>query len=147
MGAFNQRVLGMTTTAVIVESFSTEWIEINEYLNKYNTLSCNKKYALLVSTRWMMGLCQHCLCISLCMQREGNKGPNVSQLQELYFTWCAIEMQYLNLKNQSTASQKCFCLQASSCCLKHSFIWAFWSFTYWQDRLRWVTFLLKIWVS
>ena len=31
-------------------------------------------------------------------------------------------------------------LSGSSCCLKHSFIWAFWSFTYWQDRLRWVTF-------
>ena len=34
MGAFHQGVFGMTTTAVLVEIFSTEWIEINEYLNK-----------------------------------------------------------------------------------------------------------------
>ena len=106
------------------------------WINKTN-YHVTKKYALLVSTRWMIGLCQHCLCISLCMQRGGDKGLNVLQLQELYFTWCALEMQY---QNKSTASQRCFCLQAWSCCLKRSFIWAFWSFTYWQDRLRWVTF-------
>ena len=34
MGAFHQIVFGMTTTAVLVELFSNEWIEINEYPNK-----------------------------------------------------------------------------------------------------------------
>ena len=30
MSAFHQEVFGMTTTAVLVEFFSTEWIEIND---------------------------------------------------------------------------------------------------------------------
>ena len=29
-------------------------------------------------------------------------------------------------QNKSTVSHRCFCLQVSSCCLKLSFIWAFW---------------------
>ena len=32
--AIHQRVFGMTTTAVLVEFFSTDWIEIKGYLNK-----------------------------------------------------------------------------------------------------------------
>ena len=34
MGAFHQRVSGMTTTAVLIEFFCTDWIEINEYMHK-----------------------------------------------------------------------------------------------------------------
>ena len=147
MGAFNQRVLGMTTTAVIVEFFSTEWIEINEYLNKWNKLSCNEKYALLVSTRWMMGLCQHCLCISLCMHREGDKGLNVSQLQELYFTWCAIEMQYLNLKTQARL------LRGAFACKHQVVVWNTVLSEHFEalrtGRIDWdgSHFLLEMWVS
>ena len=79
------------------------WVDRDQWVSEWikQIIVSRKKYALLVSTRWMMGLCQHCLCISLCMQRDGDKGLNVSQLQELYFTWCALEMQYLNLKTKA----------------------------------------------
>ena len=66
-----------------------------------------------------MGLYQHCLCISLYVQKEGDRSSNGSQLQELaisylwldlfghfhsfwYFTSYAIEMQYLiHLKTEA----------------------------------------------
>ena len=108
------------------------------WINKTN-YHVTKKYALLVSTRWMIGLCQHCLCISLCMQREGDKGLNVPQLQELYFTWCAHECNKLTSKQKHGFSE--VLLPANIKLLSETqLIWAFWSFTYWQDRLRWVTF-------
>ena len=39
-------------------------------------------------------------------------------------------------QNKSTASHRCFCLHALSCCLKLSFIWAFWSYMYWQGWIE-----------
>ena len=38
-------------------------------------------------------------------------------------------------QNRNTASHRCFCLQAASCCLKLSFVWAVWwagSYMHWQ---------------
>ena len=104
MGAFHQRVFGMTTTAFLVEFFFTEWIEINEYL--YIKKNKRKRYTLLVSTVWTMRLCQRCLCISLCLQKERWE-PHFYLYLFGHFhcawciTWYAIEMQYLHIKTKA----------------------------------------------
>ena len=78
MGAFHQRVFKMTPTAVLVEFFFTEWIVINEYLNRYK--KTKKQYTLLVSTGRTMLVYQ-----LLRAERERGEGRGLicSQLQEL----------------------------------------------------------------
>ena len=49
-------------------------------------------------------------------------------------------MQYLNLKPKAQLLKGAFCLQASSCCLKHSFSEHFEALHTGKDGLRWVTF-------
>ena len=116
------------------------------WINKTN-YHVTKKYALLISTMWMMGLCQHCLCTGLCMQREGDKGLNVSQLQELYFTWCALEMQYLNLQTKARL------LRGAFACKHQVVVWNTVLSEHFEalrtGRIDWdgSHFLLKMWVS
>ena len=57
-------------------------------------------------------------------------------------------MQYLNLKTKAQLPKGAFCLQASSCCLKHSFFLSILKL-YILVRMDWdgSHFLLKMWVS
>ena len=138
MGAFHQRVFGMTTTVVLAEFFYTEWIAINEYLNK-KVPPTGKHW---VNDEIVPALLVYQLVHA---ERERGRSPNLWLYLfghfhgAWYFTWYAIEMQYLQLKTK--ASHMCFCLQTSSCCLKLSFIWTLWSYMYSIEvGLRWVTF-------
>ena len=68
----------MTPTAVLVEFFFTEWIVINEYLNKKKM---KKQYTLLVNTVWTILVYQ--LLRAEREREEGGRGLICSQVQEL----------------------------------------------------------------
>ena len=84
----------MTTTAVLVKFFSTEWIEINEYLNK-------KVHP--TGKQWVND-CASTTSVSACVCRERGRSPNLWLYLfghfhcAWYLTWYAIEMQYIHLK-------------------------------------------------
>ena len=97
----------MTTTTVLVELFSTGWIEINEYLDKWNRIT---------TPYWWKFASTACVSARAC--RERDRSLNGSRLQELsikylrlyvfgnfhhalYFTWYDLEIQYLHLKTES----------------------------------------------
>ena len=111
----------------------------------------NEKYILQVSTGWMIGLCQHCLCLRSCMQREREHiewftaGKTCDRVSLALSIWsprlCLVRFVShksaisSSAQNKSTASYRCLCLHAPSCYLKLSFVWAIWwagSYTCWQ---------------
>ena len=67
------RVSGMTTTAVLVELFSTEWIDRHHWISEW--IKEQKRCTLLVSTGWTMGLCQY-FCVSACACKESGMSFN-----------------------------------------------------------------------
>ena len=148
MGAFHQRVFGMTTTAVLVEFFSTEWIVIIEYLNK------NNEQIHPTGKHWVNdGIVPAPLVYQL-VRAERYVGALIIGCTYFVLPWCLV-LYLVCSRNaisspqyKSTASHGYFCLWASSCCLKLSFICAFLSYMYWQGWIAMgLIFLLNVWVS
>ena len=93
------------------------------------------------------GIVPALLVYQLVHAERGDKGLNVSQLQELYFTWCALEMQYLNLKTKARL------LRGAFACKHQVVIWNTVLSEHFEalstGRIDWdgSHFLLKMWVS
>ena len=144
MGAFHQRVFGMTTTAVLVEFFSTGWKEINEYLNKLEMWKCT----LLVSIGWTMereegGAWMIQSCKNLQSNRVSLAVPLCPLPLYLVLHLVCPRNAIFSSQNKSTASHRCFvCKQFCLSNLTSRQLCAL-------ARMDWYgsQFLLKMWVS
>ena len=152
MGAFHQRVFKTTPTAVLVEFLFTEWIVINEYLNKWKKRK--KQYTLLVSTGWTMLVYQ----LLRAEREEGGRGLICLQLQELVIDYLWLyplviftmlrtslsmpEKGNIFISKQSIASRRVLLSVSMKICLSISRLYVL-------RRMDWdgSYFLLKIWLS
>ena len=111
------------------------------WINKTNYLVTNKIHP--AGKHWVNDGIVPALLVYQLVRAERGRSLNGSQLPELYFTWYALEMQYLNIKTKAQL------LRGAFVCKHQVVVWNtvlsehFEALCTGKDGLRWVTFFAE----